>query len=147
MLTNHYSSFLVNFWRINHRHTMLQLMSHTKWYLIQISIIHDNIISSQVVDKKKSLVMTKWMNSSIVHDILVHLIHRGGGVHSIVKLNTTCGQKKYTFGKLHHQNDQNFINFFSWVDIHGIYYIVKNSNHNLGSMFLIKHTVYNYNDA
>jgi len=23
---------------------------------------------------------------------------------------------------------QNFINFFSWVDIHGIYYIVKNGN-------------------
>ena len=31
---------------------------------------------------------------------------RGG--HSIVKLNTTCGQKKYTFGNLHHQNGSKF---------------------------------------
>ena len=33
---------------------------------------------------------------------------------------------------------QNFINFFSWVDIHGIYYIVRNGNQNWGSNFLKK---------
>ena len=49
----------------------------------------------------------------------------GGGGHSSVKLNTTCGQKKYTFGKVHHQNGSEFYQFFSWVDIHGIYFIVK----------------------
>ena len=36
-----------------------------------------------------------------------------------------------------------FINFFSWVDIHRIYYIVKNGNQNWGCIFLIKHTVSN----
>ena len=40
-----------------------------------------------------------------------------------------------------------FLIFFSWVDIHGIYYIVKNGNQNWGSIFLIKHIVSNYNDA
>ena len=32
--------------------------------------------------------------------------------HSIVKLNTTCGQNKFTFGKLHHQNESKFYQFF-----------------------------------
>ena len=39
--------------------------------------------------------------------------------HAIKK--TTCYIK-------HHQNESYFINFFSLVDIHGIYYIVKNGN-------------------
>ena len=38
---------------------------------------------------------------------------------------------------------QNFIVFFPWVDIHGIYYTIKNGNQNWGSIFLIKHTVSN----
>ena len=45
------------------------------------------------------------------------------GDHSIVKLNTTCGQNKITFGKLHHQNESNFYqNFFmsryTWYLLH-----------------------------
>ena len=32
--------------------------------------------------------------------------------HSIVKLNTTCDQKKSSFGKLHHQNGSKFYQFF-----------------------------------
>ena len=63
-------------------------------------------------------------------------VARGG--HSIVKLNTTCGKKQSTFGKLHHQNGSIFYDVFSLVDIHGIYYIVKNGNQNWGSMFWIK---------
>jgi hypothetical protein len=38
---------------------------------------------------------------------------------------------------------QNFINFFSWVDIHGIYYIVKIYNQIWWSFFSRKHTVSN----
>ena len=35
----------------------------------------------------------------------------GGGVHSIVKLNTMCCKKNSTFGKLHHQNGSKFYEF------------------------------------
>ena len=35
---------------------------------------------------------------------------RGG--HSIVKLNTTSGQNKFTFGKSHHQNESKFYQLF-----------------------------------
>ena len=38
---------------------------------------------------------------------------------------------------------QNFIHFFSWVDIHGIYDIVENDHQNWKSLFFIKHTVSN----
>ena len=45
------------------------------------------------------------------------------GDHSIVKLNTTCGQNKITFGKLHHQNESKFYQFFfmsryTWYLLH-----------------------------
>ena len=48
---------------------------------------------------------------------------RARGGHSIVKLNTTCGQKKFTFGKLHHQNESKFYQFFfmsryTWYLLH-----------------------------
>ena len=69
------------------------------------------------------------------------------GGHSIVKLNTTCRQKEYTFGQLHHQNGWKVYHFFSWIDIHGIYYIVKNGNQIWIFLFLIKHTVSNKNDV
>ena len=43
---------------------------------------------------------------------------------------------------------QNFINLFSWVDIYGIYYIVKNGNQVWWFVFLYKkNIVSNYNDA
>ena len=38
---------------------------------------------------------------------------------------------------------QNFINVFSWLDKHGIYYTVKNDNKNWESIFLIEHTISN----
>ena len=51
MLTQHYLSILVNFLG-DYKFTVLQLVLLTKWFLIQIAIIHDNI-SSQVVDKRR----------------------------------------------------------------------------------------------
>ena len=50
------------------------------------------------------------------------------GVHSIVKLNTTCEQNKCTFSKLHHQNGSNFYQLFSTSRYTFIYYIVENGN-------------------
>ena len=70
------------------------------------------------------------------------IIHGGGG-HTIVKLNTTCGQKNLLLIICITKKVQNFIGFFSWVDIHDIYYIVKNGNQKWGPMFLIKHSVSN----
>jgi hypothetical protein len=60
------------------------------------------------------------------------------GVHSIVKLNTTCDKKKSTFYIKGHQNRSNVFHFFSWVDIHSMYYIVKNCNQILMILFLYK---------
>ena len=54
-----------------------------------------------------------------------------------------AAEKNLIFGNVHHQMGQNFINFFSWVDIHGIYDIVENDNQNWKSLFFIKHTVSN----
>ena len=51
------------------------------------------------------------------------------GVQSIVKLNTTCDKQQFTFYIKHHQNESKNISIiFSWVDVHGIYYIVKIGN-------------------
>ena len=44
MLTPYYLSFLIKFLG-DYRLTMLQILSITKWFFIQISIIHDNICS------------------------------------------------------------------------------------------------------
>ena len=55
--------------------------------------------------------------------MFVFHFHQQRGDHSIVKLNTTCEQKQSTSWIKH-----NFIMIFSWVDIYGIYYIVKNNN-------------------
>ena len=49
--------------------------------------------------------------------------HNTRGGHSIVKLNTMCGQNKFTFGKLHHQNESKFYQFFfmsryTWYLLH-----------------------------
>ena len=57
------------------RFTVLQLLSLTKWFCIQISIIHDNI-SSQVAHKEKVGFLGQWMNSSIIHDTNCSLIHK-----------------------------------------------------------------------
>ena len=57
-----------------HRFTMLQWLSLTKWFLIQISIIHDNILT-QVADKRR-YGFGHWMNSSIIHDNICKLIHK-----------------------------------------------------------------------
>ena len=47
-------------------------------------------------------------------------------LHSIVKLNTTCEQKKMYSLKVASPNGSEFYQYFiSWVDIHCIYYIVK----------------------
>ena len=53
---------------------------------------------------------------------------RRGGGHCIVKFNTMCGQKNLLLVSCIIKMGQNFINWFSWLDIHDIYYIVKNGN-------------------
>ena len=58
----------------DYRFTMLQLQPLIKWYLIQISIIRDNL-SSQVVDKRRHG-FDQRMNSSIIHDIICSLLHK-----------------------------------------------------------------------
>ena len=44
-------SFVVNLSR-DHRFTVLQILSLTKWFFIQISVIHDNV-SSQVAANRR----------------------------------------------------------------------------------------------
>ena len=51
MLTQQYLPFFVNFLG-DYRITLLQLLSFTKWFFIQVSITHDDS-SSQVVDKRR----------------------------------------------------------------------------------------------
>ena len=54
---------------------VLKSLSLTKWFFIQISIIHDNILS-QIVDKRMKG-FGQQMNSIITHyTILVHLLVR-----------------------------------------------------------------------
>ena len=62
MLTQHYLSFFVKFLG-DYRITMLQLMSFTKSFSIQISNIHDNF-SSQVVGKEK---VGYWPMDELIH--------------------------------------------------------------------------------
>ena len=52
---------------------MLQLLPLTKWFFLQILIIHDNL-SSQVDDKRSGF--GQWMNSSILHDNISSLTHK-----------------------------------------------------------------------
>ena len=94
---------------------------------------------------KRGNLYTQSAHKSWIHYYVIFLVSfaiRGGGattmhlphgftpqgVHCIVKLNTMCKQKKSTFSKLHHQNRSEFYQFISWVDIHYIYYIIKNDN-------------------
>ena len=65
------------------------------------------------------------------------------GVHLDLSDTPRAAKKNLMEGNLHHQMGQIFINFFSWVDIHGIYDIVENDNQNWKSLFFIKHTVSN----
>ena len=67
-----------------------------------------------------------------------------GGVHSTLKLNTTCKQERTVFLSCVTKMGQNCINFYSWGDIHGIYYIVKNGNQIWWSLCFIKKTISNY---
>ena len=63
-----------------------------------------------------------------VIDVIWSLI-QSRGVHSIVKLNTTCDKNKPSFYIKDHQNRSNvFSILFSLVDIHNIYYTVKICN-------------------
>ena len=69
---------------------MLQLLPLTKWFSIQMSIIHDNI-SSQVTDKRKQG-FDQWMNSSIIHNYISSLIHNKchmKSYHSDIKYHMT----------------------------------------------------------
>jgi len=71
MLTQHCLSFLVKRFG-DYGCTILQLLSHTKWFFIPIWIIHDNN-SSQVLDKRRQG-FGQWMNSSIIHANICSLI-------------------------------------------------------------------------
>ena len=69
---------------------MLQLLSLTKWFFNQISVIHDNI-SSQVVDKRRDG-FGQHMNTSITHDNICEVIHKKchpKSYHSNIKYHMT----------------------------------------------------------
>jgi hypothetical protein len=69
---------------------MLQLLSLTKWFIIQIWVIHDNI-SSQVTNKRRQG-FEQWMNSSITNDNICWLIHKKchpKSYHSDIKYHMT----------------------------------------------------------
>ena len=72
MLTQHYFSFLVNFWQIIDYSAAIIVTYQV--IFIQISNIHDNI-SSQVANKRWKG-FGPWMNSSIIHDSICKLIHK-----------------------------------------------------------------------
>ena len=58
----------------DNRFIVLQILSLSKWFFIQFSIIHDNI-SLQVVDKRRER-FGQWMNSSIIETHIFSLIHK-----------------------------------------------------------------------
>ena len=65
----------------------------------------------------------EWFTWFRAHSPIFHLTHSRGG-HYIVKLRTTCEQKKYTFSKLYHQNGSKFYQCFfmsryTWYLLHG----------------------------
>ena len=63
--------FVVHIKRImDYTFTVLQLLSPTKWFLLQSSM---TIFSPQVVDKRG---YCQWMNSSVIHDSICSLIHK-----------------------------------------------------------------------
>ena len=74
--------------------------------------------------------------------IIMNKLH-GGGVTPLSSWTPRAAKKNLLLVICITKMGQNFINFFSWVDIHDIYYIVKTGNQNWGSMFFIKHTVPN----
>ena len=53
---------------------MMQLLSLTKWFFIQILIIRDN--TSSQIDDKREHGFGQWMNLSIIHDNIFSLIHK-----------------------------------------------------------------------
>ena len=113
--------------------TWKKFNEHFKSY----SIKRDNIASLHEHAKNHSRVKQgtfTWVGS---------LRSTHGGVTPLSSWTPRAAKKNLIFGNLHHQMGQNFINFFSWVDIHGIYDIVENDNQNWKSLFFIKHTVSN----
>ena len=86
--TQHYLLFIVKFLGIIF--TVLQLLSLTKGSFILFSIIHDNI-SSQVSDKRR-WGYSQWINSLIIHDSILKLIHKNchpKSYHSDIKCHMT----------------------------------------------------------
>ena len=69
-----------------------------------------------------NLIIFQYIKHVITHE------HMGGG-HSIIKLNTMCGQKFFFLASCITKMGQSFMNFLLWVDIHDIYYIVKDDFH------------------
>jgi hypothetical protein len=51
----------------------------------------------------------------------IEVIHRTRGVHSIVKLNTTCDKEKYTFNIKDHQNRSIFFFHFLFMSRYAQY--------------------------
>ena len=71
----------------------------------------------------------------------LHLIHRE--VTPLSSWEPCANKKNLLFLSCTTKMGQNFINFFSWVDIHGIYYMVKVDNQMWWSFVSRKHTVSN----
>jgi hypothetical protein len=79
----------------DYKFIVLQLLSLTKWFFIQLSIIHDNIPSQ--VAKKRRQGFGQWINSSIIHDNICSLIRKNCHLKRYpsdkkyhMKLNTIC---------------------------------------------------------
>ena len=74
MLTQNSLTFLVIFFGGGYRFAVLQLLSLTEWFFIQISIIHDNI--SLHVDYKRRQGFGQWIDSSIIQDNICSLVNK-----------------------------------------------------------------------
>ena len=71
----------------------------------------------------------KIMKSSPITEYSDMFFHRGG-VTPLSSWTPRAAKKNLLLVICITKMGQNFINFFSWVDIHGIYYIVENNNQN-----------------
>ena len=87
MLTQHYSSFLVIFWR-DCTFTVLQLLSLTKWLFIQISIIHAlKYFISSCWQEKGRVLANGWTHPSPMTIFIRSVIRKR--YHSDIQYHTT----------------------------------------------------------
>ena len=96
--------------------------------------------------RKKSMYDTLLLFMCAVKNLTL-IDHVHGEVTPLSSRTLRARQKNLFFLSCITKMDQDFINVFSWVDIYNIYYILKIHDQIWRFVFLIKHTVSNYNDA